>query len=117
MNKTEKILACLGNITLKSIPNVVGCTYQSVYNVRNMQNPVKKRKTAKPRKKAPKKPEKIPKNKQFQYMENMQVWIKGDSRMWTVKFVGRETLTVVRGLDKKVILKEKINRTNTPNEA
>lgn len=117
MNKTEKILACIGNITLKSIPDVVGCTYMMVYKVRNMQIPIKNRKPAKPRKKAPKRVKEIPKNKQFQYAKNMQVWIEGDSRMWTVKFVGRETLALVRDFDKKTVLKEKINRTNTPNEA
>ena len=109
MNKTQKILACIGNIELKSIHKIVGCTYSLVHNVYYSNVDIKPRRNKRKIKLKPK-----INIDEIIFTKGMDVLIEGDFKTWSVDVVGRGFLGLIRNSDTRNIVKEKITKVLLP---
>lgn len=108
MNKTQKILACVGNIKYKSISAVVVCTEQLVYSVLNSKSV--RGAVYKPRHKKTHLKTKIEKIEKLKLEKGMCVLIFGSDLLWEVKLVGRQFICLKNGFDTKNLTNDKISK-------
>ena len=107
MNKTQKILACVGYVQYRCIKDVVGCSEQMVYTVLKSEKSSHSYIDYIPKHKGYIK--KKPKLK-IEFKKGMEVIISGNPTIWEIAFVGREVVCLKNGNDTKNLTKDKITK-------